>query len=83
MADQVFLSRFTPSRTDPEVLERIFVQRQALAKDAEERLRESAERQDGASGRKGLFRIQHCLLLLVRRRTFEAEICSTADFKGS
>jgi tetratricopeptide (TPR) repeat protein len=42
MADRVFLSRFTPSRTDPETLERIFVQREALAKDAEERLRESA-----------------------------------------
>jgi tetratricopeptide (TPR) repeat protein len=42
MADTVFLSRFSPSRTDPEILERIFVQREALAKDAEERLRESA-----------------------------------------
>jgi tetratricopeptide (TPR) repeat protein len=42
MVDRVFLSRFTPSRTDPEFLERIFVQREALAKDAEERLRESA-----------------------------------------
>ncbi len=42
MANSVFLSRFTPSRTDPEILERIFVQREALAKDAEERLRESA-----------------------------------------
>jgi tetratricopeptide (TPR) repeat protein len=43
MADnKVFLSRFTPSRTAPEVLERIFVQRGALLKDAEERIRESA-----------------------------------------
>src|SRR5207248_5927371 len=33
---------FTPSRTAPEVLERIFVQREALLKDAEERLHESA-----------------------------------------
>jgi tetratricopeptide (TPR) repeat protein/DNA-binding transcriptional ArsR family regulator len=43
MSRKVFLSRFTPSRTDPEILERIFVQREALAKDAEERLRECAE----------------------------------------
>jgi tetratricopeptide (TPR) repeat protein len=43
MSGKVFLSRFTPSRTDPEILERIFVQREALAKDAEERLRESSE----------------------------------------
>jgi tetratricopeptide (TPR) repeat protein len=42
MADTVFVSRFTPSRTDPEILERIFVQREALAKDAVERLSESA-----------------------------------------
>jgi Cdc6-like AAA superfamily ATPase len=43
MADKVFLSRFTPSRTDPDVLERIFVQRHELARDTEERIRESAE----------------------------------------
>jgi len=42
MAGKVFLSRFTPSRTDPEVLEKIFVQREALLKDAEERIHESA-----------------------------------------
>ncbi len=41
MADTVFVSRFTPSRTDPEILERIFVQREAVAKDAVERLSES------------------------------------------
>lgn len=41
MADRVFLSRFTPSRTDPALLERIFVQREALASDTVERIRES------------------------------------------
>jgi hypothetical protein len=41
MADRAFLSRFTPSRTDPAILERIFVQREALARDTVERVRES------------------------------------------
>jgi tetratricopeptide (TPR) repeat protein len=41
MANKLFLSRFTPSRTAPEILEQIFVQREPLAKDAEERLIES------------------------------------------
>src|SRR5947207_1566698 len=39
---RAFLSRFTPSRTPHEVLERIFVQREALAKDAEERFQAAA-----------------------------------------
>lgn len=42
MTDHVHLSRFTPSRTPPDVLEAIFVQRQDLAADTVERIRESA-----------------------------------------
>jgi tetratricopeptide (TPR) repeat protein len=42
MPDKPFLSRFTPSRTDPDLLERIFVQRHELAKDTVERIHESA-----------------------------------------
>jgi tetratricopeptide (TPR) repeat protein len=38
MADTVFLSLFTPSRTDPEVLEQIFVQREDLAQDTLDRI---------------------------------------------
>ncbi|MCB1099093.1 MAG: MarR family transcriptional regulator, partial [Verrucomicrobiae bacterium] len=43
MSDKKFLSVFTPSRTPPEDLETIFVQRHALLKDAVERVQESAE----------------------------------------
>jgi tetratricopeptide (TPR) repeat protein/DNA-binding transcriptional ArsR family regulator len=42
MNDRRFLSVFTPSRTAPEDLEAIFVQRQAMLDDAVERVRESA-----------------------------------------
>jgi len=42
MPDQAFLSVFTPSRTAPEDLEAIFVQRHDLLADAVERVRESA-----------------------------------------
>jgi tetratricopeptide (TPR) repeat protein len=42
MTDRTFLSVFTPSRTAPEDLESIFVQRQAMLDDAVERVRESA-----------------------------------------
>ncbi|MGZ8157895.1 MAG: tetratricopeptide repeat protein [Methylobacter sp.] len=42
MSDPTFLSVFTPSRTAPEDLESIFVQRQAMLADAVERVRESA-----------------------------------------
>ena len=42
MDSKVFVSRFSPSRTDQEVLEKIFVQRETLLKDAEERIAESA-----------------------------------------
>src|SRR3954463_6547091 len=38
-----FIWRFTPSRTDPELLEEIFVQRGPLLADIVERVRESAE----------------------------------------
>jgi len=41
MTDNAFLSVFTPSRTAPEDLESIFVQRQALLADAVERVHES------------------------------------------
>ena len=42
MNDRAFLSVFTPSRTAPEDLEAIFVQREAMLADAVERVRESA-----------------------------------------
>src|SRR5437879_34068 len=42
MPDRPFLSRFTPSRTEPGILEAIFVQRHELAKDTVERIHESA-----------------------------------------
>ena len=42
MNDHSFLSVFTPSRTPPEDLEAIFVQRQLMLADAVERVRESA-----------------------------------------
>jgi DNA-binding transcriptional ArsR family regulator len=42
MNDRAFLSVFTPSRTPPDDLEAITVQRQALIQDAVERVRESA-----------------------------------------
>lgn len=42
MNDRAFLSVFTPSRTKPEDLEAIFVQRQALLADAVARVQESA-----------------------------------------
>lgn len=41
VASQELISRFTPSRTSPEVLEAIFVQRQDLLSDTLERLQES------------------------------------------
>lgn len=43
MDDTDFIWRFTPSRTDPLVLEEIFVQRQELLTDIVERVRESVE----------------------------------------
>ncbi len=42
MIDHAFLSIFTPSRTRPEDLEAIFVQRQDMLEDAVARVRESA-----------------------------------------
>jgi len=42
MSDKKFISVFTPSRTAPEDLEAIFVQRHALLRDAVERIEESA-----------------------------------------
>src|SRR5205085_7438747 len=41
MAGRAFVSRFSPNRTDPEVLEAIFVQRHRLAEVWLERLRDS------------------------------------------
>jgi len=43
MGESAFLSVFTPSRTAPEDLEAIFVQRHVLLADAVERVRESAD----------------------------------------
>lgn len=42
MADNDFIWRFTPSRTEPELLESIFVQRHALLTDIQERVADSA-----------------------------------------
>ena len=42
MTDNDFIWRFTPSRTEPELLEGIFVQRQALLTDIQERVADSA-----------------------------------------
>lgn len=42
MLERTYLSRFTPSRTNPNVLEAIFVQRQDLAHDTIDRIRDSA-----------------------------------------
>ena len=42
MAESDYISKYTPSRTDPELLERIFVQRQALLDDITDRVRDSA-----------------------------------------
>src|SRR5689334_1440552 len=42
MTGSDFIWRFTPSRTEPEVLEEIFVQRQEMLADIVERVRESA-----------------------------------------
>ena len=42
MSQKKFISVFTPSRTDPDDLEAIFVQRHALLRDAVERIEESA-----------------------------------------
>src|SRR5258708_19365055 len=42
MASRKFISRFSPSRTDPQDLDAIFVQRQLLLHDSIERIRESA-----------------------------------------
>lgn len=42
MTQRTFISRFSPQRTDPEVLERIFVQRQELLEQSVAVLRESA-----------------------------------------
>ena len=41
MAGRAFVSRFSPNRTDPAVLEAIFVQRERLAEVWLERLRDS------------------------------------------
>ncbi|MFM9962284.1 MAG: tetratricopeptide repeat protein [Planctomycetaceae bacterium] len=41
MPDTSFISRFTPSRTNPDLLRQIFVQRHALLADTQERIRES------------------------------------------
>ena len=43
MTNHDFIWRFTPSRTDPELLSQIFVQRQELLKDILERITESAD----------------------------------------
>src|SRR5580658_2755569 len=42
MAGSDFIWRFTPSRTEPQLLEEIFVQRRDLLADIVERVRESA-----------------------------------------
>ena len=43
MSNKNFIWRFTPSRTDPELLEAIFVQRESLLIDVLERIKDSAQ----------------------------------------
>lgn len=43
MSNKNFIWRFTPSRTDPELLEAIFVQRESLLVDVLERIKDSAQ----------------------------------------
>ncbi len=43
MSNRNFIWRFTPSRTDPELLESIFVQRESLLVDVLERIKDSAQ----------------------------------------
>ena len=43
MSNRNFIWRFTPSRTDPELLEAIFVQREPLLGDVLERIKDSAQ----------------------------------------
>ena len=43
MSNKNFIWRFTPSRTDPELLEAIFVQRESLLADVLERIKDSAQ----------------------------------------
>ncbi|MGV3721943.1 MAG: tetratricopeptide repeat protein [Actinomycetota bacterium] len=72
MARRAFVSRFSPNRTDPEVLEAIFVQRHHLAEVWLERLRESvltgARHHLLAVGPRGCGKSHLVVLLLHRLR---------------
>ncbi|MEX0819261.1 MAG: tetratricopeptide repeat protein [Pirellulaceae bacterium] len=65
MPENDFIWRFTPSRTEPQVLEDIFVQRQSLLADLADRIRESA-----ATGNK------HHVLLVGPRGTGKTHLIS-------
>lgn len=77
MNDRAFLSVFTPSRTAPEDLESIFVQRQAMLADAVERVRESATTGNKHHllfvGPRGTGKT-HLVTLLVHRIGLDAEL---------
>lgn len=72
------ISRFTPSRTPPDVLEAIFVQRHDLLADTLERLQESV---NGAGKHHFLFigprgsGKSHLIALIARRLGQDAELC--------
>ena len=77
MTDQAYLSIFTPSRTNPDDLEAIFVQRATLLEDAVERVKESA----GTDNKHHLLFVgprgtgkTHFVTLLVHRLTQESKL---------
>jgi predicted AAA+ superfamily ATPase len=77
MPDSDFIWRFTPSRTEPEILEAIFVQRESLLTDIVERVRESAssgnKHQVLLIGPRGIGKT-HLIALLNHRITQEPAI---------
>jgi tetratricopeptide (TPR) repeat protein len=77
MAGNDFIWRFTPSRTDPQLLEEIFVQREALLADIVERVRESAlsgnKHQILLIGPRGIGKT-HLIALLYHRITQDATL---------
>jgi Ca2+-binding RTX toxin-like protein/DNA-binding transcriptional ArsR family regulator len=77
MAGNEFIWRFTPSRTEPDLLEEIFVQRQGLLADLVERVRESAltgtKHQVLLIGPRGIGKT-HLIALLHHRITQDPEL---------
>src|SRR5690349_21110798 len=79
MAEGDFIWRFTPSRTEPALLEEIFVQRQGLLADIAERVRESAltsnKHQVLLIGPRGIGKT-HLIALLHHRITQDRELAT-------